>query len=129
MTGKQSIEGFHKSRSMFCILKGEIYLAPENSTLSHNEWFETLGWDAEKTIQENIRGFADDRGLFFYKGEDFHTDENTEKTFFHYLKYIQKALNLPDENQVYGGVTPTPNTGYPPKKKYGTIKQIKTLIN
>ena len=121
-------EDFHKSRRMFCILEGEIYIGPKNSPLSHKEWFEELGWDPEKTIKEKIRGFTDDRCLFFYKGEDFNVDKETEKTFMHYLKYLQKALNLPDETQVYGGATPTKNkTKYPPKTKYGTIKQNKIL--
>ena len=125
-----SIEDFHKTRRMYCILEGEseIYIAPKNSPLSHKEWFQELGWDPKKAIEQNIRGFVDDRGIFYYKGEDFHTDPKTEKTFLHYLKYLQKALNLPDETQVYGGATPTKNTTkYPPKKKHGTIKQ--NLIN
>jgi len=113
---------------MFCINEKEILIGPENSSLSHHEWFNKLGYDANKLVEESVRGFKDERGLFFYKGPDFNIDPKTEKIFFKKLGEIQKLLNLPEETRIYGGVTPTKNTIYLPQKTYGTIKDNKKNI-
>jgi hypothetical protein len=120
---KMPIVDFHKTRRMYCIHNGKILLAPENSPLSHSEWFAKLGLDVRKAIRESVRGFVDERGLFFYKGEDFKVDLETEKTFLRHLPKLQAKLKLPDKTEIYGGLTKTKQTKYPPKKKYGTIKQ------
>jgi len=119
-----SVQDFHKSRRMFCIHEGKILVSPPKSPLSHREWFTNLGLDAQKTIDESVRGFIDDRGLFFYKGDDFIVDDTVEKTFLRHLIGLQKTLNLPDETQVYGGVKKIKETKYPPAKEYGKIRDI-----
>jgi hypothetical protein len=118
------VEDFHKSRRMFCIHKGEVLVGSSGSPLSHHKWFNSLGLDVEKMINESVRGFVDDRGLFFYKGDDFNVDGETERAFLKHLTEIQGKLNLPDETPVYGGVIKTNDFRYPPKKKYGTIAQL-----
>lgn len=125
-----SIVDFHKTRRMFCIHNGKILLAPENSPLSHSEWFAKLGLDVQKAIKESVRGFVDERGLFFYKGEDFNIDPKTEKTFFKYLPKLKEKLNLPNHTNLYGGVIKKRGvTRYPPRKKYGRLKNpLKTLV-
>jgi hypothetical protein len=50
---------FHRSRRMFCVMDGEVKVAPEGTAMSHLEWFEAEGWvvagDA-KFIETTIRG-------------------------------------------------------------------------
>ena len=73
-----SIKEFHCVRRMFLIREGTVILGPPNSPMSHRDWFESIGLDGKKTIEECVRGFVDDRGLFFYTGKDFNTDEKVE---------------------------------------------------
>jgi len=111
---------------MFCINDDEVLVGPPNSPMSHKQWFNTLGCDCEKLIEESVRGFADDRGLFFYKGVDFKVNPETEQTFLKHLTELRDILQLPGDTPVYGGVTPTDDLKYPPEREYGTIEELTT---
>jgi hypothetical protein len=117
-----NLQEFHLSRRMFCIIDGKILIAPEKSTLSHKEWLESLGLDGE--VEKSVRGFADDRGLFYYRGKGFLADPATEKEFMRHLKSLAEAMKLPPTTQVFGGVTATKDARYPPRKKHGTIAAL-----
>jgi hypothetical protein len=121
-----SVSDFHRSRRMFCINDGEVLVGPQNSPLSHKEWLTTLGYDSEKLIEESVRGFADDRGLFFYKGTDFKVDRDTEETLLNHLNELRDILQLQGDTRVYGGVIPTDDVKYPPEREYGTIEELTT---
>jgi len=134
MTGEQALKmlnskDFHRSRRMFCIHDGEVLVAPLHTLMSHKEWFTSMGLEGEKTIESDVRGFADDRGLFFYRGKKFNTTREDEETLIKHLQEIQLKLNLPDDTQVHAGVKPTGETRYPPKKKLGTIGKLKQLYS
>ena len=92
--------------------------------MSHKEWFESIGLDGKKTVAECVRGFVDERGLFSYKGEEFLTDQETEKELAQHLPKIADIMKLPPETKVYAGVIKSKETRYPPKKRLGTIAEL-----
>lgn len=109
---------------MFVIHEGRLLIAPVNSPQSHRQWFTSIGLQADEVVRDSVRGFIDDRGIFFYRGEDFLVDEEAEKEFIQYLKEIRDSLELKDDTEVYGGVTPTDDVRYPPRKSYGTVAEL-----
>jgi hypothetical protein len=119
-----TIEDFHRSRRMFCIRSGKLLIAPSNCPNSHLQWLNCIGMDGLAIIQHSVRGFADDRGLFFYTGEDLHTDEKTEEELLKHIKQLKEAMKLPPNMPVYAGVIKTKDARYPPKKKLGTIAEL-----
>ena len=119
-----SVAGFHRSRRMFLIKDGKVVIGPEKTSMSHLEWFNSIGLDGKKTVRESVRGFVDGRGLFFYRGEDFTADNETENTLLGHLTELARELELPPHTQVYAGVIKTAGTTYPPKKKLGTIGDL-----
>ena len=109
---------------MFVIHDDRLVIAPPDSPQSHTEWFTSMGLPADEVVRDCVRGFADDRGIFFYQGEDFEADEGTEKELLKHLPKIKDRLKLPDDTEVYGGVTPTDDVRYPPKKSLGTVGEL-----
>jgi len=116
-----SVEDFHRNRRMFAIVAGDVIIGPKDSPMSHSEWFESIGKDAEKTENECVRGFADERGLFFYRGKKFDATEDDEKELVAHLEEIANALELSLETLVFMGMKKTADTIWPPKKKIGTV--------
>ncbi len=109
---------------MFLIREDTVILGPPNSPMSHRDWFESIGLDGKKTIEECVRGFVDDRGLFFYTGKDFNTDEKIENELMTHLSELANALCLSPKTNVYSGVIKTKDVRFPPKKEMGTINDL-----
>jgi len=119
-----TVEDFHLSRRMFCILEGKVIVGPERSPMSHREWFQSMGLDADEAVRDAIRGFADGRGVFFYRGEDFRVDDETERLFRLCLPAIAEAMGLRGDTQVFGGIRKTDTIRWPPKKAYGAVDRL-----
>jgi hypothetical protein len=68
-------KSFNERRRMFAIVDGAVRVAPEGDARYHRSWFRDEGWitsgDEAREFERIARGFADDRGLFVYKGQDF----------------------------------------------------------
>ncbi|HBB02826.1 MAG: hypothetical protein US89_C0007G0008 [Candidatus Peregrinibacteria bacterium GW2011_GWF2_38_29] len=79
----KKVKDFHKSRRMFCIYEGKLYIAESGLPYSHAVWFTNMGWISEKNdklMDEIVRGIIDDKGdVYFYIGYDFKVDERLEK--------------------------------------------------
>ena len=90
----KSIKEYHKSRRMFVIKKGQLYIADKGVDYSHAEWFKSLGWlnvESDEVMNNITRGSLEHSGLYFYKGYDFFIDEDAERKVFPYL-LIRKMI-------------------------------------
>jgi hypothetical protein len=99
---------FHRSRRMFCVMDGEVKVAPEGTAMSHLEWFEAEGWvvagDA-KFIETTIRGaFIPARhALFLYRGVGFFFDDEVIEQARRRAADLRAALMLDPEVEVHVG--------------------------
>jgi len=84
------VEKFHKNRRMFCIKNNQLQIAEPNLPYSHAEWFEKENWTGNF-----IRGYVDNKDIFFYIG-DFVITEEDEKTFFNHLRELVEKLGMKD---------------------------------
>ena len=119
-------EEFHRSRRMFVFHNGLVSVAEKNSPYSHKEWFESLGWNSEDAIENSVRGFVSWKGdLYFYKGNDFHVDRETEREFFELLPKLSEKLLIAGKARIYGGMEKA-NSGWlwSPLKKFGLFGNL-----
>ena len=101
---------FHEMRRMFCIKDGKVVLGPEDSLLSHYEWFKSEGWfsDASGDVFMNttIRGCyvpAKD-SLYSYRGAmAFSFDDTLIAEVMKCLPELREQLDLNDETKVCFG--------------------------
>lgn len=91
---------FHKSRIAFMLIENKIiYL--ENSSMSHFEWYISLGYKKEQ-FKNIIRGYYKDGKIVFYK-DDFTYDNDVIEIAKKINEEIKKYVN--DRNaEVYVGV-------------------------
>lgn len=97
-----------RQRRMFAIIQGRIEVAPTDDERSHTEWFFDMGWlsDSDDPVFESIvRGFADDRGIFAYKGCGFYACVQDE--IIPRLIQLRDSLELTDEAFVFLGAHET----------------------
>jgi hypothetical protein len=128
------VKKYHKSRRMFCIYKGKLYIAKPNLDYSHYIWFKKEGWVSTKKdglINEIVRGIIDDEGnISFYIGNDFEINKEVETIFFSNLKKITKKMELDTDAEIFGGaIKQKPGEKWPPRKKYGKIKNFSNLLH
>lgn len=91
---------FHKSRVAFMIVENKIiYL--ENSTMSHIEWYLSLGYKKEE-FDNVVRGYYRNGEIVFYKADFIYDDEVIEKAK-KVNNDIKKYVNDKNAN-VYVGV-------------------------
>ena len=123
----EATRAFHRSRRAFVIVKGRLEIDLEGSELSHAEWFEKEGWISKKEhslMDEGVRGFVDERGVFFFKGFDFRITNDVEERFFPLLKELKERLELDENTRIFGGIKKLDKPGkWPPIKEYGTIEE------
>lgn len=122
----EKIRDFHRSRRMFCIYEDKLIIADSNLPYSHAEWFKEKGWISEKNdklMDEIVRGIVDSNyDIYFYKGYDFHIDEETEKVFFSHLDELVKNLGLDLSSRVFGGMIKQEHGKiWPTRKDYGCV--------
>jgi hypothetical protein len=124
---------FHRARRMFCIRNGKITVAPEGTTMSHLEWFESEGWitgdNAKEFMDSTIRGiFLPARhALFFYKGMGFFFDAAVVTEARRRAEEIMSALALDRHVEVYVGPPDAVihGTSYR-QERLGTIESLTT---
>lgn len=122
-----NIKDFHSSRRMFAIKDGQVYLADMNSTQSHAEWFYSMGWitkEDDTAMFNLIRGFVDNRGIFFYVGYNFSTTEEVEKIFIVHLSELVEKLKISADTHVYAGCIIQNALPFPPKKDMGSVQEL-----
>lgn len=124
----ERVKTFHRSRRMFCIYQGKLFIAKPNLPYSHATWFEKEGWMSKgkkELIDEITRGIVDDKGdVYFYTGYDFRINNDTESIFFSHLKELVKKLKLNTNASIYGGLKKLePGELWPAIKEYGKIRE------
>jgi len=73
---------FHRKRKMFYVNGGEIVVIPNNTEQSHSAWMvETLGMTKEE-FEQTPRGYALYNNIYFYRGNDFKTDQELEELVY-----------------------------------------------
>jgi len=121
-------KSFHRSRRMFAIKENKLFIAPENVTYSHANWFELLGWiNSEDDSLMNLltRGYFDDTGIYFYRGYDFHIDEKAEKDMLGFISELVEKFSLSKNLHLFGGKIKQEIDGkWPPIKDYGPINDL-----
>lgn len=130
----EAVRDFHRSRRMFCIIDGNLYIAKPQVPYSHAVWFEKEGWmtaEDDHLMKIATRGFIDTLGnVYFFVGYDFKINETTEKTFFPLLKTLVDRLQLKLSSMVYGGLIRQSSGGqWPPQKCYGIISELLTTTD
>lgn len=114
---------------MFALKENELIVQKDKTNQSHKEWFDSLGWfkmEKEEDVMNNIiRGYADEEGVYIYKGEDFDiTIEDVDK-FAPYLSELQTVLGLQERLPVYAGVVKEElGTKYRPRRYIGSVMTI-----
>jgi hypothetical protein len=114
---KEDLVRFHKSRRMFAIKDGILYIAPEKADYSHAEWFERINWiskEDDSLMNRIIRGAVYEEEISFYKGYNFEF-LGIEQEFFIKLPELAEKLKLNKELRVIGGT----------RKKFGEKVSIK----
>lgn len=126
----EATEKLHRQRRMFCVINGEVIIAPPNSPYSHAKWLEETGMPAEeieRVMSQSVRGMVNQDGdLRFYRGWDFTVDEEAEQELSRILPILEEKLSLKSDAKIFGGaIKGEPGTVWPPRKYYGTLEQVK----
>jgi hypothetical protein len=102
---------------MFCIHEG-LLLAPKNVLYGHKEWMSKMVPDWITLVRGYVYKPDPGRapGIFFYKGEDYRTDDEVEEAAVKYAPLITLTLKLPPM-PVFAGVEPgDPGEQWLPRK-------------
>jgi len=122
----ENVRAFHRSRRMFCIKDGKVYIAKPNLPYSHAVWFEKKGWKATSSFMDKtVRGFVSKNGdVFFFVGYGFRVNRRAEFIFLSLLKELAGKLRIKHSARVYGGmIKQKGTTQWPARKCYGTVKK------
>jgi len=121
----ERVKEFHRNRRMFCIYKGEMFIAEPNLEYTHAVWFEKQGWmtkEDDSLIDNIIRGMVDkDGGISFYIGYDMRTIDILGFDLQKYVKELVKELNLKKDAKVFGGWKQLEDKTWQPIKEYGQV--------
>jgi hypothetical protein len=116
---------FHRSRRMFCIKGGKLYIAEPDLPYSHAVWFEKEKWitsEDDQLMNQIVRGFVDKFGnIHFYIGYDFRVTEESFRELKKHLNELTKILQLNTQSFVYGGSIKSSVGVFKPRKTYGKI--------
>ena len=116
----------HKARRMFAIVNNKICLGPENSTLSHYQWFEQEGFTNVNAI---VRGSVKENKILFYV-DDFKVTKEAEDIFFKHLPKLTKKFNLTTHLILGGKVKGNVEDGdWEPIINYETAKALYSKTN
>lgn len=118
------IDEFHSSRKAFIYYNGLHFL--ENSTMSHYEWYKSLGGESDEEFNGLIRGYYYKGDLVFYKA-DFVCDKDVELRALELVSEICETLKIRSCN-VFGGLNLHTNEKlFPPDKLLGKWENGKLL--
>jgi hypothetical protein len=108
-------EEFHRQRRMFAIVDGKLEIAEPGDHRDHQSWFRDMCWTDprlntghDKFMEDTVRGFVDDRGLFAYrqaKGNPF-SHFGVAHKLYPFMAELKTRLNLPDKIDIWFGVKP-----------------------
>lgn len=93
---------FHKQRTIFLIRNDCLFSAPKGLDQTHAQWFESLGVPVDEAIENDVRGYYDGTGLYFYQGKDFHGGDAVKKIVERFLP----VFDVPPKTNVYVGLIP-----------------------
>ena len=122
------VQKFHSGRRMFAIKDNQLFLATPNVSYSHARWFELEGWiknSNDSIMEEIVRGYVDNSGIYFYKGYNFDVDNQSEKTMITHLEHLVKYTAVDVSIHLYGGMIKQDTPGkWPPRKDCGVISDF-----
>lgn len=131
LKSKPEDDFFHRSRIMFCLINGKVYVGPKNIPESHIEWFRREGWlndeNAEDFLRENIRGFylPDQNQLYCYRDIGFGFDDTVLPEVLAKIEEIKRVFCLNDETEIHLGPRDSPIYGKEyPRICVGKLKNI-----
>lgn len=120
-----TVKKFHSSRRMFVIKDDRLFLAKPDVSYSHARWFEIEGWitpSDDSFMKNNVRGYVDGTGIYFYKGYDFDVDEDAKTKIVEHLEVLVNSLGIDRSVHLYGGMIKQDKPGkWPYKTDYGRI--------
>jgi hypothetical protein len=97
---------FHRSRQIFLVYKGKLFLAEPNLPWTHLQYMISEGivtHDRDPEYENVVRGYYMHGALYAYMGHDFRAPRGMDlRPAF---RELAKRLNLPDDTQVSFGVT------------------------
>lgn len=118
------VDDFHKNRIAFLIYNNKVNIL-KNSTMSHFEWFKSLGGKDENTFNLLTRGYFFEGDLVFYKG-NFEYDEAFAESIKTVCEDVCSAIGL-ECCKIYLGLIKIKNERgfFPPDKLLGEYKNNK----
>lgn len=125
-----TIEDFHRSRRMFAVINGQLYIAEPNTIESHKEWFIRKKWivdENDPTFNIIPRGYVDSKNIYAYFGEDFQENSKLEKIILMFIPELYERLNLSKELILCLGAIPCDQDPYPPRRIIGPLKELSCL--
>jgi len=128
------VKAFHRSRRMFCVRDGKLFIADPNVDYSHAVWLEKLGWITEhddSIIDKIPRGIVNAEGnICFYTGYAFRINKQIEDKFFKKLPELVDRLTIKPTAKVFGGLIKQPLTGaWKPRRSYGDVRGLLKRAN
>lgn len=118
------VDDFHKNRIAFLILNNKVNLL-KNSTMSHLEWFKSLGGKSEEEFNKIVRGYFFEGDLVFYFG-NFEYNEEFATKVKDVAESVCKSIDL-DNCNIYLGLIKVKNERgfFPPDKLIGMLENGK----
>ncbi|MCX6789813.1 MAG: hypothetical protein NTZ42_04395 [Candidatus Gribaldobacteria bacterium] len=127
-SGLEVVENFHKQRRMFAIKDGVLHIAPENAPYSHAQWFTNEGWikpGDDELMGSVIRGFVDNRGVFFYKDYDFSFNAKAQAEILSCLRELVDNLRLDLDLHLFAGlIKGGPGKKWPGQSDLGVLRDL-----
>lgn len=114
---------FHAQRRMFYFQGTYLMLAKSGDLRSHKEWMTAEG--VGHLFNKVIRGYADDTGIYLYKGEDFTLPGEDLEAARRGAMLVGLQLRLEPSIEVWAGVIPGPiGTRWRGRMKIGTLRTV-----
>ena len=99
-------DDFHRSRQIFLVYKGTLFLAEPNLAWTHLQYMVSEGiitHERDPEYEDVIRGYYMHGQIYCYQGHDFRVPRGVDlRPAF---QELAAKLNLPDDTEVFFGVT------------------------
>jgi hypothetical protein len=124
----KKVKDYHRSRRMFAIKDGKLFIADKGAEYSHADWFKKMHWideDDDSLMDIIVRGAVEPNGVYFYKGYTFEVDKQSEAEMMTHLPELVNMLNISNETHLFGGkIIVTPNSEIKPRIDFGKIEHL-----
>lgn len=118
-----TVSEFHKQRRMFYCNGSHVEIAPANDERSHGKWMSDTG--VGHLYNKVIRGYADETGIYLYKGENFSLEIQDFRPARKAAMIVGLTLRLVQSTPVWGGVIPgQPGTRWRGRMLLGNLKSV-----